>query len=274
MANGDLVLGNQSGTTKTFSRTLLLTANTSEAIGLVGNSSSSISIASDGTITQTTASGKAWTVNGASSSLLSLTTAGAVTITPATGRNVTVTAGALLVQDSDLEGSNNPGLAFAGETDFGFIRTLAHQLTIIDTGSYYFTFRTNINGLTLGFNLPLAFSATHADRAQDVFLSRLGAGSLGCDSDFSITTAGKGFRVKEGANAKMGVGTLSSGTATITTTAVTANSRIFLSDQGGGVFANIGSLSVGTVVPGTSFVVNSSNITDSSNFAWVIFEPA
>jgi hypothetical protein len=85
---------------------------------------------------------------------------------------------------------------------------------------------------------------------------------------------GTGFSVATGANCKMGTGTLVSGKATISTTAVTSSSFIFLSDAGGGVLANIGSLSVGTVTAGTSFVVNSTNALDSSNFAWIIFEPA
>lgn len=86
------------------------------------------------------------------------------------------------------------------------------------------------------------------------------------------TLAGKGFYLKEGTNAMMGTGTLSGGTATISTTAVAANSRIFLTDTGGG--ANIGSLTAGTITAGTSFVVNSTNVLDSSTFNWIIFQPA
>jgi len=97
---------------------------------------------------------------------------------------------------------------------------------------------------------------------------------LGVNGQVSVITAGKGLSIKTGSNCKMGTGTLAGGTATVSTTAVTSSSLIFLSDAGGGVFANIGSLSVGTVTAGTSFVVNSSNVLDSSNFNWLIMEPA
>lgn len=105
-------------------------------------------------------------------------------------------------------------------------------------------------------------------------MSLTGAGTLTPTGDIKIGTVGKGLYVKEGANATMGTGTLSGGTATISTTKVTASSRIFVSDQGGGVLANIGALYISAVSAGTSFTVSSSNVIDSSNFAWIIFEPA
>lgn len=94
------------------------------------------------------------------------------------------------------------------------------------------------------------------------------------DGNLKLETVGDGLYVKEGSNATMGTGTLSAGTATVNTTKVTANSRVFLTDTGGGVLGNIGSLYVGTVTAGTSFVVNSTNVLDSSNFNWLIMEPA
>lgn len=83
-----------------------------------------------------------------------------------------------------------------------------------------------------------------------------------------------GLRVATTANGRMGTATLAAGTVTVATTAVTAASKIFLTDAGGGVLANIGSLSVGTVTAGTSFVANSSNVLDTSNVNWLIIEPA
>jgi hypothetical protein len=69
-----------------------------------------------------------------------------------------------------------------------------------------------------------------------------------------------------GADGSVGSGTLSGGTATISTTAVTSNSLIFLTDTSNG--ANIGTLSVGSITSGTSFIINSSNVLDSSTFNW------
>lgn len=93
-------------------------------------------------------------------------------------------------------------------------------------------------------------------------------------TDVKLGTAGNGLYVKEGTNATMGTGTLSGGTATISTTKVTANSRIFLTDAGGGVLANIGSLYVSARSVGASFTVTSNNALDTSNFYWLIVEPA
>lgn len=99
------------------------------------------------------------------------------------------------------------------------------------------------------------------------------------DGDFSVYgtnltlgTAGGGLRVKEGANARMGTVTLAAGTATVNTTAVTANSRIFLTAQTSG--AAPGALRVSARVAGTSFTITSTSGTDTSSVAWMIVEPA
>lgn len=88
-----------------------------------------------------------------------------------------------------------------------------------------------------------------------------------------INKVGSGLYVKEGTNATMGTATLSSGTVVVSTTKVTANSRIFLTTNGG-TLTNIGSPYVSARTAGTSFTISSTNILDSSNVAWVILEPA
>lgn len=93
--------------------------------------------------------------------------------------------------------------------------------------------------------------------------------------DITTQTAGVGFRIKEGSNARMGTGTLSGGTATIANTSVTSSSRIFITDTGnGGVLTNVGSLAVTSISAGTSFTVASTNVLDASTFNWFIMEPA
>lgn len=97
--------------------------------------------------------------------------------------------------------------------------------------------------------------------------------------DLSVSTVGKGLKVKEGSNAKMGVATLNgSGTVTVNTTAVTANSRIFLSyaDKGTAPSGLSEAVWVSSITPGSSFVIKS-GVTGSSNDAnvnWLIIEPA
>lgn len=91
--------------------------------------------------------------------------------------------------------------------------------------------------------------------------------------DIGIGTTGGRLRFKEAANGSMGTGTLVGGTLLINNTSITANSRIFLTDTGGGVIANIGALYVSATSVGASFTVSSSNVLDTSTFNWVIFEP-
>ena len=81
---------------------------------------------------------------------------------------------------------------------------------------------------------------------------------------------GNKILIMTGTNASVGVGTLAGGTATINTTVVTNSSLIFVSDTGGGVLANIGSLYSNSITGGTGFKVTSTNALDTSNFNWWI----
>lgn len=90
-------------------------------------------------------------------------------------------------------------------------------------------------------------------------------------ADFRITPAGRGLRVAEGSNAKMGVATLAAGTVTVANTSVTANSRIFIQRRVAG--GTLGFLTY-TKTNGTSFTINSSSNTDTSTVDWLIVEPA
>lgn len=87
-----------------------------------------------------------------------------------------------------------------------------------------------------------------------------------------LGTAGNGIAIAEGSDATLGTATLSGGTVTVSTAAVTANSRIFVFVQTPG--GTQGHLSIGTVTAGTSFVINSTSGSETSTVAWIIFEPA
>jgi hypothetical protein len=110
--------------------------------------------------------------------------------------------------------------------------------------------------------------------ARDTTWGRVGVAEFGSsDSDIATTLAGKGFKVKEGTNAKMGTATLNGTTAVvISTTAVTASSRIFLTTQLGA--GTIGSPYVSARTAATSFQVKSTVAGDTSTIAWMIVEPA
>lgn len=90
------------------------------------------------------------------------------------------------------------------------------------------------------------------------------------NGSLSLNTAGNKINIATGSNASVGTATLSGGTVTVSTTAVTASSKIFLTDATTGVLTNVGSPTVGTIVAGVSFVINSTNVLDASNVNWII----
>lgn len=99
-------------------------------------------------------------------------------------------------------------------------------------------------------------------------------GSLSTGGTVRLTNAGAlqnivSLGIVTGSNATAGTGTLSGGTVTISTTAVTASSLIFLTDTAS-TLTNVGTLSApaASIVAGTSFVVKSTNVLDSSTFNW------
>lgn len=103
---------------------------------------------------------------------------------------------------------------------------------------------------------------------------KLGSGSVSIDNgNLTLATAGNKILIKEGSNATSGVSTLVGGTVVVSTTAVTANSRIQLTsqDDNGGT---PGFLRVSARTASTSFTITSSNGADTSIVAWVIIEPA
>ncbi|MGW5426869.1 glycosyl hydrolase family 28-related protein [Streptomyces sp. NPDC004059] len=110
--------------------------------------------------------------------------------------------------------------------------------------------------------------------SADVGLNRTGPNLLGLTTaDFAIATAGRGLRVAEGTNAKMGTAVLNGTTAvTVSTTAVTSTSRILLTIQAPG--GTVGSAYVFARTAGASFQVKSTTAGDTSTVAWFIVEPA
>lgn len=83
-----------------------------------------------------------------------------------------------------------------------------------------------------------------------------------------LGTAGNKINITTGSNASVGTSTLVGGTVTVSTTAVTASSKIFVTV---GVAAGTqGNLSIGTVTAGTSFVINSTSGTETSQVNWWI----
>lgn len=71
--------------------------------------------------------------------------------------------------------------------------------------------------------------------------------------------------------AQAGTVTLSGGTATVNTPAITANSVVFLTCQS--LSGTLGILRISARVPGVSFTITSLSILDTSVVGWLITEP-
>jgi hypothetical protein len=93
-------------------------------------------------------------------------------------------------------------------------------------------------------------------------------------NELKINSVGKGFRLKEGASARMGVATLVGGSAVVTSTnVVSATSRIFLTVQSLGTVTAPKAVAVTARTANVSFTITSSDVTDTSVVAYLIVEP-
>lgn len=125
---------------------------------------------------------------------------------------------------------------------------------------------TSVSGLLAGAGGALVA----ADAAG--IESALGTSDFTFPGNVSLGTVGDGLRVKEGANAKQGLVFLTSGAVVVANTSTTANSRIMLSNNG--VLGTPGALYISARTPGVGFTISSTSVSDSSNVAYEIFEPA
>jgi hypothetical protein len=109
---------------------------------------------------------------------------------------------------------------------------------------------------------------------RDTTWGRYGAAQIGTvDSDIVIALAGKGLKIKEGTNARMGTATLVASTGvTVANTSVTNNTRIFVGQHTPG--GTPGAPYVATVTAGTGFTIKSTSSTDTSVVSYVLIEAA
>jgi len=98
---------------------------------------------------------------------------------------------------------------------------------------------------------------------------------LDVTGNISLLTAGNKLKIATGSNASVGAATLASGTVTVSTTAVTSSSLIFVVyDTPSGTLDAGLSAPVGSITNGTSFVINSLtaagtvNTADNSSVRW------
>lgn len=160
-------------------------------------------------------------------------------------------AGAVLIAQMPLQeaSNNNHDLLF----------TLAVKPSqIIGAGA------TVTNTATLEVVGPMSATVTGANWAV-----RIKSGNQQIlNGSLFLGTAGNKINITTGSNASVGTSTLVGGTVTVSTTAVTASSKIYLTVGVAG--GTQGTLSVGTVTAGTSFVINSTSGTETSQVNWWI----
>lgn len=143
----------------------------------------------------------------------------------------------------------------------------------------------NVRQLTAGAGLALAdggpsgFVTLDLALTQTIVLAALGfdpvdkagdtmTGRLIVDDEIE---AG-GLSIAEGANARMGMVTLAAGAASVSTAAIGADSRVFLTAQTPS--GTPGALYVSARTPGVDFAIASTSAADTSDVAWLIVEPA
>jgi hypothetical protein len=114
--------------------------------------------------------------------------------------------------------------------------------------------------------LKRSLTAVQVRLADDSAFSQLDTGNI------KIQTAGDGICIKEGTNATMGIATLTAGSTNVSTSKVTASSRIFLTTQVPG--GTVGYAYVSSRGVGTGFTITSTSGSDTSQVAWLIIEPA
>jgi len=113
-------------------------------------------------------------------------------------------------------------------------------------------------------------SATgYSNRDGRIFLCTLASNT---DAAWQEMLTDYKLRVREGSNLNMGAAALTAGSATVNTTQVTANSRIFLTSQADG--GTPGWVRVSARVAGTSFTITSSSGSDTSTIGWLLVEPS
>ena len=109
--------------------------------------------------------------------------------------------------------------------------------------------------------------------ARDTTWGRQGAAQFGTpDSDIVIGAVGKGLKLKEGTNARMGTATLVAGLVTVNNTSITANTRVFIGCKT--PLGTAGGLFLSGLTIGASFAIRSTSSADTSVVSYLLIEAA
>lgn len=110
-----------------------------------------------------------------------------------------------------------------------------------------------------------------ANDAATSYWSLTSGGNLNINNaKLRLETIGKGLEIKTGTNSRAGTATLVAGTVTVANTSITANTLVLLTSNVNGGTAGFLRCTAKTV--GTSFVITSSNASDTSTVGWFLVE--
>lgn len=194
-----------------------------------------------------------------------------------TSSSASARAGVLFTQNGTTQAADIEYLGSGFSAGGGFEALRANSMLIAGAsgasgGLSFGAFETSAAPITF----TTGGTATANERMRITSTGLIGIGRtpttdiLEVAGNISLTTAGNKLKIATGTNASLGTATLASGTVTVSTTAVTASSKIFLTDATTGALTNVGSVTVGTITAGTSFVINSTNVLDASTVNWLI----
>jgi len=168
----------------------------------------------------------------------------------------------------------------SGGTAYGNPVMFTHTYANNDsTGNAFGFYATNTagGGVTIADSTLCIFS--NMDRGTAMRIThggKVGIGTyfpaekLSVAGNIELTTVGNKLKIATGSNASMGTATLVAGTVTVSTTAVATGSTIFLTCNTPGGVQGFLSAPVASITNATSFVINSSNVADTSTVNWWI----
>lgn len=151
-----------------------------------------------------------------------------------------------------------------GYTGSAFSTTSKATISLLTTQNWT---ATN-NGTAISLSITMNGTTTLQEIARIINTS-----AAATNTGIAITDLGSGLLIKEGANARMGVAILVLGAVIVLNNTVTANTRIFLTNNAVGL-VSLGQVSVSSRVPGVSFTITSQLLTDVSPIAWLLIEPS
>lgn len=154
----------------------------------------------------------------------------------------------------------------AGTNTLGSTATRTNYVRVYESGTVSIGKNNNANWNTQGPGFLEVQGAAFIGGFDGTSIPGNGIYSKG-DHKFA---ANKGLQLKTGVNGRVGTGTLSAGTATVSNTGVTANSVVYVVPTS--VSPVSGVLGVTTITAATSFVVTSSNNGDTNTFRYIVFE--